>query len=62
MSGFTPSIAIRHSEIGGGGADSYSLISKSAISDTFAELFDEDVARALGSEAMGCTGQNRTLI
>lgn len=29
-------------------ADSYSLISKSAISDTFAELFDEDVARALG--------------
>jgi len=30
------------------GADSYSLISKSAISDTFAELFDEDMARALG--------------
>ena len=29
-------------------ADSYSLISKSAISDTFAELFDEDLARALG--------------
>ena len=29
-------------------ADSYSLISKSAISETFAELFDEDVARALG--------------
>lgn len=29
-------------------ADNYSLISKSAISDTFAELFDEDVARALG--------------
>lgn len=29
-------------------ADSYSLISKSAISDTFAELFDEDMARALG--------------
>lgn len=29
--------------------DSYSLISKSAISDTFAELFDEDVARALGA-------------
>ena len=29
-------------------ADSYSLISKSAISHTFAELFDEDVARALG--------------
>lgn len=29
-------------------ANSYSLISKSAISDTFAELFDEDVARALG--------------
>jgi predicted ATPase len=29
-------------------ADSYSLISKSAISDTFAQLFDEDVARALG--------------
>ena len=28
-------------------ADSYSLISKSAISDTFAELFDEDMARAL---------------
>ncbi|MGV1917676.1 AAA family ATPase [Rhizobium sp. 22-785-1] len=28
--------------------DSYSLISKSAISDTFAELFDEDMARALG--------------
>jgi hypothetical protein len=28
--------------------DGYSLISKSAISDTFAELFDEDVARALG--------------
>ncbi len=30
-------------------ADSYSLISKTAISDTFAELFDEDMARALGS-------------
>lgn len=29
-------------------ADSYSLISKTAISDTFAELFDEDLARALG--------------
>lgn len=29
-------------------ADSYSLISKSAISDTFAELFDEDLERALG--------------
>ena len=29
-------------------ADSYSLISKTAISDTFAELFDEDMDRALG--------------
>jgi predicted ATPase len=29
-------------------ADNYSLISKSAISDTFAELYDEDVKRALG--------------
>ncbi len=29
-------------------ADSYALISKTAISDTFAELFDEDMARALG--------------
>jgi energy-coupling factor transporter ATP-binding protein EcfA2 len=29
-------------------ADSYSLISKTAISDTFAELFDEDLERALG--------------
>ncbi|TIW07623.1 MAG: ATP-binding protein, partial [Mesorhizobium sp.] len=29
-------------------SDSYSLISKSAISNTFAELFDEDLARALG--------------
>ena len=28
-------------------ADSYALISKTAISDTFAELFDEDMARAL---------------
>jgi predicted ATPase len=28
-------------------SDSYSLISKTAISDTFAELFDEDLARAL---------------
>ena len=28
-------------------AESYSLISKSAISDTFAELYDEDVKRAL---------------
>jgi ABC-type lipoprotein export system ATPase subunit len=28
--------------------DSYSLISKSAISDTFAELYDADVERALG--------------
>jgi energy-coupling factor transporter ATP-binding protein EcfA2 len=33
-------------------ADSYSLISKSAISDTFAELFDEDVARALGGAGL----------
>ncbi len=33
-------------------ADSYSLISKSAISDTFAELFDEDVARALGGDKL----------
>jgi predicted ATPase len=31
-------------------ADSYSLISKTAISDTFAELFDADLARALGSK------------
>jgi AAA15 family ATPase/GTPase len=30
-------------------ADSYALISKTAISDTFAELFDEDMARALGA-------------
>ncbi|WP_287346046.1 ATP-binding protein [Mesorhizobium sp.] len=29
-------------------SDSYSLISKSAISNTFAELFDEDLVRALG--------------
>ncbi|MBY5806102.1 AAA family ATPase [Rhizobium ruizarguesonis] len=29
-------------------ADSYSLISKTAISDTFAELFDADMKRALG--------------
>lgn len=29
-------------------SENYSLISKTAISDTFAELFDEDVARALG--------------
>lgn len=29
-------------------SDNYSLISNTAISDTFAELFDEDVARALG--------------
>ena len=29
-------------------ADSYALISKTAISDTFAELFDEDMKRALG--------------
>ena len=29
-------------------ADSYSLISRTAISDTFAELFDEDMERALG--------------
>jgi predicted ATPase len=29
-------------------ADSYSIISKTAISDTFAELFDKDLARALG--------------
>ena len=29
-------------------AESYSVISKSAISDTFAELYDEDVKRALG--------------
>lgn len=28
-------------------SDNYSLISKTAISDTFAELFDEDLARAL---------------
>lgn len=32
-------------------ADSYSLISKTAISDTFAELFDEDMARALAGVA-----------
>ena len=31
-------------------ADSYALISKTAISDTFAELFDEDMARALGAQ------------
>jgi len=29
-------------------SENYTLISKTAISDTFAELFDEDVARALG--------------
>ena len=29
-------------------SENYSLISKTAISDTFAELFDEDIARALG--------------
>jgi hypothetical protein len=28
--------------------DDYSAISKSAISNTFAELYDEDVKRALG--------------
>jgi predicted ATPase len=28
--------------------DSYSLVAKSAISDTFAELYDEDIKRALG--------------
>lgn len=32
-------------------ADSYALISKTAISDTFAELFDEDMARALGASS-----------
>ena len=31
-------------------ADSYALISKTAISDTFAELFDEDMERALGAQ------------
>lgn len=31
-------------------ADSYALISKTAISDTFAELFDQDMARALGTQ------------
>lgn len=31
-------------------ADNYALISKTAISDTFAELFDEDMARALGTQ------------
>jgi hypothetical protein len=29
-------------------ADDYRMVSKSAISDTFAELYDEDVKRALG--------------
>ncbi len=41
----------RHSDTDGLTVESsanYSLISKTAISDTFAELFDEDVARALG--------------
>ena len=28
--------------------DDYNLISNSAISDTFAELYDQDVKRALG--------------
>ncbi|MCY4304095.1 MAG: AAA family ATPase [Aestuariivita sp.] len=32
-------------------ADSYSLISKTAISDSFAELFDQDVSRAFGRAA-----------
>ncbi|ESX84800.1 AAA family ATPase [Mesorhizobium sp. M0871] len=35
-------------KVGVKSADNYSLISKSAISDTFAELYDEDVKRALG--------------
>ncbi len=30
-------------------SDRYSLIAKTAISDTFAELYDEDVSRALGN-------------
>jgi len=34
--------------VGVDSTDSYSLISKSAISDTFAELYDEDIHRALG--------------
>jgi len=29
-------------------ADDYSMVSRSAISDAFAELYDEDVKRALG--------------
>jgi hypothetical protein len=29
-------------------ADDYNMVSKSAISDAFAELYDEDIKRALG--------------